>query len=50
MHSWYMICKLQPGAPVDPYVAIKRTVALQMVRIYMDVCMHTRVAHVGADW
>mmetsp|Transcript_22680 Transcript_22680/g.37922 ORF Transcript_22680/g.37922 Transcript_22680/m.37922 type:complete len:226 (+) Transcript_22680:775-1452(+) len=30
--AWYVICKLMPGTPVDPYVAIKRTVALQMGR------------------
>jgi len=27
--EWYMTCRMQPPPPVDPYVAIKRTVALQ---------------------
>jgi len=28
--DWKVLCKLQPPGPVDPYVAIKRTVAVQM--------------------
>lgn len=28
--EWTLTCKMQPLGPVDPYVAIKKTVALQM--------------------